>query len=355
MWATAYTTVPGLGLSFTDEFISRFFARVDPRGSRFGLMEVGNTSSGWSITSPATSPAPFSSTPLINAYFSRGWGTGETTPDVGGGNPAPGNQSGSQFSAEFVPSTQDTFRLNWQIINNVASGQNYTDTDNQLRRGDANSAAGVNPLSSATSRPVMLNRAFTSAGDLGYVFRDLPFKSLDFFSANSADGGLLDIFCIDESPNIVAGRMSLNSRTSGVFAQVLTGATQDETAGTSLSSADALNIANAMVAESRTNAFTGLWDLPKFLSGPSYSGAVTGSLKTTKAQMEVVPRQLSGVADARCWNLLVDVVVQSGRYANGITDPDQFIVQGERRYWLHLSMDRITGKVIDSQLNPVFE
>ena len=71
--------------------------------------------------------------------------------------------------------------------------------------------------------------------------------------------------------------------------------------------------------------------------------------------MEVVPRQLSGVADARCWNLLVDVVVQSGRYANGITDPDQFIVQGERRYWLHLSMDRITGKVIDSQLNPVFE
>ena len=32
-----------------------------------------------------------------------------------------------------------------------------------------------------------------------------------------------------------------------------------------------------------------------------------------------------------------------------------FIVQGERRYWLHLSMDRITGKVIDSQLNPVFE
>ncbi len=47
-------------------------------------------------------------------------------------------------------------------------------------------------------RPVVLNRAFRAVGELGYAFRDLPFKSLDFWSPDSADAALLDVFCLEE-------------------------------------------------------------------------------------------------------------------------------------------------------------
>ena len=46
----------------------------------------------------------------------------------------------------------------------------------------------------------MLNRPFRNVGELGYAFRDLPWKTLDFFSDKSADAGLLDIFTINDGP-----------------------------------------------------------------------------------------------------------------------------------------------------------
>ena len=38
--------------------------------------------------------------------------------------------------------------------------------------------------------------------ELGYAFRDLPWKTLDFFD-KSADAGLLDIFCIHDGPQSI--------------------------------------------------------------------------------------------------------------------------------------------------------
>jgi hypothetical protein len=72
-----------------------------------------------------------------------------------------------------------------------------------------------------------------------------------------------------------------------------------------------------------------------------------------------VVRALAEPADTRTWNLLIDLVVQAGRYpptavqAGSIPALSQFDVQGERRYWLHLAIDRYTGKVIDEQLELV--
>jgi hypothetical protein len=34
---------------------------------------------------------------------------------------------------------------------------------------------------------------------------------------------------------------------------------------------------------------------------------------------------------------------------------NDFIVEGEKRYWLHIAIDRYTGKIIDQQLEPVYE
>jgi hypothetical protein len=55
---------------------------------------------------------------------------------------------------------------------------------------------------------------------------------------------------------------------------------------------------------------------------------------------------------------MIDVVAQTGNYAPGtpnLTDPAKFIVQGEKRYWLHIALDRDGGAVLGTQLEQVVE
>ena len=82
---------------------------------------------------------------------------------------------------------------------------------------------------------------------------------------------------------------------------------------------------------------------------------VTRSGLPLTARREVVPRALSSVSQTRVWNLLIDVVAQSGRYPPGETDPKKFIVEGEQHYWVHVAIDRFTGQVIDRQVEVVKE
>jgi hypothetical protein len=55
---------------------------------------------------------------------------------------------------------------------------------------------------------------------------------------------------------------------------------------------------------------------------------------------------------------MIDVIAQSGRYppnAASAADLAKFVVQAEKRYWLHIALDRFTGGVIDQQLEAVYE
>jgi len=54
---------------------------------------------------------------------------------------------------------------------------------------------------------------------------------------------------------------------------------------------------------------------------------------------------------------MIDVIAQSGRYPPTATSPSlgQFMVEGEKRYWLHLAVDRVRGEIIDQQLEAVYE
>jgi hypothetical protein len=45
----------------------------------------------------------------------------------------------------------------------------------------------------------------------------------------------------------------------------------------------------------------------------------------------------------------------SGRYPSTATGLANFVVEGEKRYWLHIAIDRFTGEVIDQQLEAVYE
>ena len=78
--------------------------------------------------------------------------------------------------------------------------------------------------------------------------------------------------------------------------------------------------------------------------------------QAVKARREVVARAVSSVAQMRVWNLVIDVVAQSGRFEpNAGSLQNDFVVQGEQHYWVHVAIDRFTGQVLDKQIEVVNE
>jgi len=50
---------------------------------------------------------------------------------------------------------------------------------------------------------------------------------------------------------------------------------------------------------------------------------------------------------------MIDVIAHRGAIPPGATRVANFIVEGEKRYWLHVAIDRFTGQVIDKQIEVV--
>jgi hypothetical protein len=243
----------------------------------------------------------------------------------------------------------------------------------------------VTETSQGQSRPVVLNRPFCSVGELGYVFSGTPWKNLDFFTPESGDAPLLDLFTLnDTTSTLVAGKVNLNTRQAPVLAAILEGAYKDEQANyltppgwklPSLTSTEALDIANTLVTRTMSAAagkgpLINLGDLVGRYTGVNnaylqpYDGfsndlsSIFGS-NTQSANIQRVReapiRALAMAGQTRVWNLLIDVVAQTGRYPSTASGPDKFVVEGEQRYWLHVAIDRFTGQVIDKQIEVVKE
>jgi hypothetical protein len=69
-----------------------------------------------------------------------------------------------------------------------------------------------------------------------------------------------------------------------------------------------------------------------------------------------VARATASVSQTRTWSFLIDVVAQSGHYKpNAGNLQNDFIVEGEQHYWVHVAIDRFTGQVIDKQIEVVNE
>jgi len=78
--------------------------------------------------------------------------------------------------------------------------------------------------------------------------------------------------------------------------------------------------------------------------------------QAVKARREVVPRAVSSVSQSRVWNLVIDVVAQSGHFKpNANNLQNDFVVEGEQHYWVHVAIDRLTGQVLDKQIEVVNE
>lgn len=255
----------------------------------------------------------------------------------------------------------------------------YEDADSVRRLADSgrygNTKAGNvapstgNPYMREEDRPVMLNRPFRSAAELGYVFRDLPWKSLDFFSQNSADTALLDMFSLtDPVEPLVEDRLNIQAAPEEVLRALLAGTPLDAVGtgpvlGTTESNALAKGVRDAgpMLATTQDLVLSALGPLSGDYTNPSGATVLADTAFGTtdnaliKSRREAVTRALGPVSDDRTWLLAVDLIAQAGRFPPGTTDAARFSVAGERRYWLHLAIDRYTAKIVHRSVEAVYE
>lgn len=286
----------------------------------------------------------------------------------------------------------------------------YVDADGVIRRAMGGNFSGNDGLPCYTgnykSRPAVLNRPFRSIAEMGYAFRGQAWKNLDFANPESGDSALLEAFCLNDLQNApgdvtVAGRVNLNTRQPKVLQALIQGVSKAE--GEIISNAEAANAAQGLVnwttadPTQSVNQTVGIFNkgplrnraelVGKFVTQVVYSnptlsltGGQTPVLDGSKTysgyvstlaspgvftsaadaaisqRRECVLRALADSGNARTWNLLIDVVAQTGHYpptSKTAADLAKFVVTGESRYWIHVAIDRYTGNVIAESFEPV--
>lgn len=228
-----------------------------------------------------------------------------------------------------------------------------------------------------SNRPVILNRPFRSVAELGYVFRDTPWRTLDFFAPESGDAALLDVFCLREPAEpdaepIVAGRVNLNTPHAVVLQSLIQSVAKAD--GIAITPAESLKAAEALVewTGNFSNGNRGPLKNPaeligKALNTSTYNGYSleldrdsdpifpTIADRALKPRKESIFRALADAGTTRSWNLLIDLIVQTGKYPVSAKNLSQFQVASQQHYWIHLALDRFTGKVLARQVEGVVE
>lgn len=313
-------------------------------GNNTRLTTTSGDSVDWTVPE-GSYPKPDPRTFRYRTGYSRGYESGY--PNLGAmvSGADPGQRVRQKLPAHLA---NDSYP-GMMYKNDGSSGIAVKDADGTVRKGDG--FLGVNPMQTgSTARPVVLNRPFRSVGELGYVFRDAPWKSLNFFSTDSGDAALLDLFCLEDS-EITAGKVNLNTANTEVLTAILQGALRHETGGGEMSSTEAAAIAAELVAQTGNTAFLNRAELVKSFATTN----VSANWPAEKIRREAAVRALASVAQTRTWNLMIDLIAQSGKFGPKAGTAEEFIVEGERRMWLHVAIDRITGEVLEMQVEPVYE
>lgn len=223
----------------------------------------------------------------------------------------------------------------------------YTDLDGEIRIGDGDSYYNVfpNDYSIEHTRPIILNRRFYSVAEMAYAYRDLPWKTLDFRSANSADAALLDLFSLEEEPLITAGKIDLNSASEDILKGLISATHTDPFYQKSITDPSPFIQSlkkNDFIFKSRA-------DIPKAIE--LYYPLSSSEDQAIKHRREAIARGLVDSSQTRTWNLMIDLVSQVGVPH---TQSQEFVKQRTHRQWIHLAIDRITGKVIDFQVEETY-
>ena len=271
----------------------------------------------------------------------------------------------------------------------VASVNEYSRsifTGNPMSRRHSVSPTGkLSRSESLAGRPVILNRPFRSVGELGLAFRGTPWRDIDFLYPKSPDAGLLDVFRLYEDPDetgdereavpesekgvpVVAGRVNLNQASREVIAALLSGAAREK--GNTIGAAEAQDLAALLHSSLRTGGTYGgpIASRAELVSRPADNKAEPTGLVTlmsnrfTSAEdrsindrREAVVRALGDVSTVRSWTFLLDLVVQGGRLVPAAKGLEDFEPLAERRYWVHFTVDRFNGQLVDVQWERVHD
>ncbi len=343
--------------------------KADPRTGRFGISNWNNFSStpvsagndflGLSVRDSAS---PFTGSPLSDRRWqvsSSGWAAGfnSTLSSLVGGFELVSGIAGLTRPPLFGLASNNPDVLD------AANPSRYSDPDGVIRPGDGYFGALPTVRGRFADRPILLNRPFRTVGELGHVFRDVPWKSLDFSTRRSGDLGLLDVFSISETdgdPPLTAGQINLNTRQTAALATVLQNSSK-QLAGVNpgvpsseLTVAQAQTLAQAIVDESSVRPFADKGDLVTRVLNAG-TGTDPLAADTMKTAREAAVRALAEIGTTRTWNFLIDLVAQSGRFTASSGTGSDFLVQGEERVWIHVAIDRMTGEVLELRREVVNE
>jgi hypothetical protein len=301
-------------------------------------------------------------------------------------------------SSSFLPATIPSAASNYPSGIPLMTAYAFSSTGTATAIANGNTDANE-----YLSRPVILNRPFRSVAELGYVFSGTPWRNLNCSTPESGAAALLDVFCINDTTDslgLVAGRVNLNTRQLPVLRAILAGAYKEEFNPTSglVNSLMDTNLANAVAQAlitrtQETNApagplvnisdLTGKWYASTLNGDGSCNGSISyagfsddnsganGAASNDLTAVIANPvlatdpeqriqrlrdtsiRALSSMGQTRVWNLMIDLVVQAGRYPPTATGFNSFVVDGQVHYWVHLAIDRLTGQLLDRRVETV--
>ena len=335
-------------------------------------------------SSPTPAPSP-GNAPAIQAAFGLQWsttdgrwqyvGTQGTTLLSAIPTPAPGGSPAPDFF-QILNYAYPGHSIA-QILSLGASIIDQYDADHVTTAIEYSGSPGVawgmedqdppSPMGSPSPSPVptpipgymVLQRPFQNVGELGYAYNPASGATLNFYRSDSSDAAILDFFTHNTTNNTAAynlpiplraGPVNINTRNAPVLAAILSGASQSETSPTTgVSPGTARTAATLIANETGRQPAIGRQDLARL------TAAVGITIGSKEEEEETVARALVDTTQTRTWGLLIDVVAQSGHYPPNASTLAGFMVEGEKRYWLHVAIDRFTGQIVDQQLEAVTE
>lgn len=219
------------------------------------------------------------------------------------------------------------------------------------------------PGKRSEERNLILHRPFYTVGELGAVFRDDPWRTLNFATLDSGDSALLDYFTINESgpDGIVAGRININTQalpdsinTLLMDTTYLIGRPEEYITGGRphrLERSVQNDARDIQVYYEKATDDNPLVNISNLVGVPEFRRLVE-PMRASKQRQETLVRALGTAGQLRTWNFFIDIVSQTGRMTpRESTDlTADFIPHGETRLWVHIAIDRYTGKVIASHI-----
>jgi hypothetical protein len=276
----------------------------------------------------------------------------------------------------IIETTSDTsgqFVLGWENGEaSAASDTNPTSPKNPYNWITDPNTGTTKPRPSGFT-PIVLNHAFSTVGDFGYGLRPeyVPsrFQRVDFHTANP-NASVLDFFTYNPVDHNYprAGLVNLNTKNVPVIAAILQSALKKDIdaappPNSTVPPTEATPAAQLIVNATTAQPALSRADIGRLTAAAG--GAIVNPGYTGEEQEKVpeaIARALCEVTQTRTWNLMIDVIAQIGKYAPGttsITDSTKFVVEGEKRYWLHIALGRdlVSGNVdvLGTQLEEVTE